>query len=253
MKPRLSWLAVGAGAYLAFLAATFPAATAFRWFAPDDVGLVAPAGSIWSGRAGVVSVAGIAASDVRWNISPWQLLLGRLAGSIESRLGDGFASTAFALRAGGSARFEGGRLSTSIEALAGVLPVYDTRGQISATIESATIEDGWPVQIDGELRVGSLQVAPLIPDGTTAQILLGDFRAIVTSDDGGPIVARINDMDGPLELDGEISLNRDLSYLFSGRVRTRPDASAQLVQGINLMAGEPDSAGMRELTLSGSL
>jgi hypothetical protein len=92
----------------------------------------------------------------------------------------------------------------------------------------------------------------LLPTATGAHIPLGNFVASLTSADG-EISADLADADGPLELAGSLVLRPDRSYLLAARLRARPEATADLRQGIELMAGEPEADGMRELTLSGSL
>src|SRR5690606_17260484 len=50
MRGKGLWLALGIGAYAAFLLARFPAG-ASSWFAPDTVRLAGVDGTLWSGRA----------------------------------------------------------------------------------------------------------------------------------------------------------------------------------------------------------
>ena len=45
------WLALGIGAYLAFALSSFPAGTAYAWFAPAGLQLEGLEGTLWSGRA----------------------------------------------------------------------------------------------------------------------------------------------------------------------------------------------------------
>src|SRR5262245_6777940 len=89
---RWSWWAVGVGAYVAFTLATFPAATALRWFAPHGVTFAGVAGTLWSGSAASCSAQGLTVEQVRWQTRPLQLLLGRVVASVEARIPDGFVS-----------------------------------------------------------------------------------------------------------------------------------------------------------------
>jgi hypothetical protein len=74
---KWSWIALGAGAYAAFVVATFPAATAYRWLAPPEVRLASVDGTVWSGTAALGSMPGLPLRDIRWNLSALPLLLGR--------------------------------------------------------------------------------------------------------------------------------------------------------------------------------
>lgn len=250
---RWPLIALGAGAYLAFLISTFPADAAYRWFAPASITLVAPEGSVWRGRASGGSAGGLSVSDLQWSLRPWALLAGRLAGTLELRLADGFASTGFSVRPGGRVDLTNARLSTSIETLGAVVPVYDTRGQVSANLQSLTIDDDWPVTVVGELRVGDLEVAPLLASEPGQKLMLGNYRADLSTSDEGRIIATISDLSGPLEAEGRLTLDSGRNYILDARVRARPDAQQLLRDGLALMAGEPDADGFRELQLSGRL
>ncbi len=250
---KFAWLALGAGAYLAFLVATLPAGIAASWLAPDQVSVSSPTGTAWNGQAAAASVPGLTVTDVRWRLKPLGLLLLRASGDIEFRLADGFGSTEFSAGPGGNVDLTDVRFASGIPTLAGVLPVYDTRGQVSATLDRLEIADGWVNNAVGEVRVADLEVEPIVPTGTPGRIALGNYEAVLSSADGGIIVADLNDAGGPLEVQGELRLQPDRNYEFSGRLRPRDDAPQSLRQGIELMAGLPDAAGMREMTLSGSL
>ena len=253
MKRPWPWILVGLAAYLIFVIATFPASSAYRWFAPPSVVLVAPSGSIWSGQAVAGAVSGFSLAEPKWNISPWQLALLRLGGTLEARVADGFAGTAFSVSPGGRVRLSDTRFSAGIQALANALPVFDSRGQISINLSRLVLEDNWPTEAAGEIRVGNLEVAPLLPTASGAHIVLGNFQADLATSESDEIVGNLSDAGGPLEIAGTISLRPDRSYLLDALVRPRPDASPELRQGIELMSGPPeDSSGMRELQLSGS-
>lgn len=250
---RWPLIALGAGAYLAFLIATFPAGAAYRWFVPESVVLAAPEGTLWRGGASGGSAGGLSATEIHWRIRPWALLAGRVGGALELRLTDGFVSTGFSIRPSGRIALNDARLSTSIETLGTIVPVYDTRGQVSAELETLVIEDDWPITAIGQVRLGDLQVAPLLASEPGQRMALGNFLADLTTDDDGKILAMVSDLSGPLEVDGLLTLDSDRNYILDARVRLRPDAPQLLRDGLALMAGEPDADGFRQLSLSGGL
>ncbi len=252
MPGKRSWLALGAGAYVAFLLASFPATAAYRWFAPPELGLTGIDGTVWSGRAAVGSVAGLAIRDVAWDIAPWRLLLGSVGGRAEARLADGFASTGF--RAGPRRTvLDGLQISTSVPVLEPLLPVQGTSGLLSASFARLELERGWPIRAEGEVRLRDLQVTPFIPTAGGQLIALGDYAIVFANGGGEALAAEIRDTGGPLEVQATLTLDRDRAYRLEGTVRPRPSASRDLVQGIEIMTGEPDPAGRRPLGLTGSL
>lgn len=253
VSSRLAWVALGVGAYLAFLVTTFPAAAAIHWFAPATLGIAQPSGTVWSGSARSVAVPGFILSDVGWTLDFVPLMLGRVSGDVDARLPDGFVRAGFTLRSGQRVDLNGLQLTTSLQALRDLLPVYDARGGISASIDELRIQDGLPVLVTGEIRLGNLEVAPLLQGRGQPLVALGTYRAVFV-DSGEPgAFAQLEDTGGPIELHGSLALSPDGSYLLEGRVRARDGAPADLVQGIELMTGEPDAEGLRSLTFAGSL
>lgn len=252
MPSKLSWIALGIGAYIAFAVATFPAAQAYQWFAPPAVRLAGVSGTVWSGAAEVGDVAGLPLSNLRFRFEALPLLLGRLSGTVEARLPDGFFNTAFTATTDRIGLREL-RAGTSLQSLREFLPIYGTQGQISVTLDTLEIENGWPAVAVGEARIGQLRVAPLLPTSSGQLIELGDYSARFLEQAEPGLTAVLTDLSGPLELEGRARLLPDRSYSLEGRVRARPEASPELVQGIAIMTGEPDAEGKRSFMLTGSL
>ena len=252
MTGRWSWLALGAGAYLAFTLAAFPASTAYEWFAPREMTLTGVQGTLWSGGAASGAVAGLPVQDIRWRVRPWMLLLGRVAASVESRLADGFINTNITVSPG-SVRFTDLRGGTSLPALANVLPVRGMRGQASVALSMLEINGGWPSRVIGELRLAGLEVAPLIPSGTRQLLPLGDYIVTFREAPEQGLLASFVDNSGPLEVSGTLGLDATRAYTLDAWIEPRPGAPEQLVEGLKIMTAEPDAEGRRRLTLTGSL
>lgn len=253
MAVRLySWLALGLGAYLAFTVSSMPAATAYRFFAPAELRLMGLEGTIWSGGAGLGSAAGFSLHDIRWDIRALPLLTGRVSGRVQARFADGFVETAIDAS---PSRIEFGGLnaSTSLPALAKMLPIEGTQGLVSLALDELSLEDGRPTAVVGRGRVAQLAVPPLLPGAGPALIPLGDYEIVFKDTGGDGIAADIRDTGGPLEVAGSLTLDREGNYTLAGAVAARPDAPQELVQGLELMTGEPDAEGRRPFSLTGSL
>lgn len=251
MLGRWSWLALGIGAYVAFTLASFPATTAYRWFAREPVRLAGIEGTVWTGRARIGSVAELPFTDIRWHVTPWSLLVGRLAVDLQARLTDGFISGHVAATPTAVEVTEL-KASTSLPTLRSVLPVQGMQGLASAEFSKLRLEEGWPTAVVGRLRVEGLEVPPL---GQPNQLVaLGNYE--ITFDDDTPadgISAMFHDTGGPLEATGTLTLKTGRAYVLDGFLKPRPDASAVLVQGIAIMTPEPDAQGRRRLMLTGTL
>ena len=243
----MRWMVLGAGAYLAFAMALFPADVAWRWLAADDLRLAGVQGTVWSGRAALASAGPLGFRDVRWQVRPWSLLLARPAGRVESGLGDGFIQTE--VRIGGNEIvLTGLTASCSLSALASALPIAGIRGQVSLQLTELVLHDGWPAAARGQLRLGQLTVPSLVGGDPIA---LGNFNVILSGTDG--LQGTFQDQSGPLEVRGSAGLSAAGEYEISGLVRARPEADAALRRGIELLTGAPDADGMRAFSLTGTL
>lgn len=250
---RRSWIALGAGAYIAFALASFPAAVAYHWFAPEALRLSGISGTAWSGSAALGSVPGLALTDLRFSLSAPSLLLGRLAGRLEARLDDGFVD-AGAVATFGRLRLEGVQVSTRVATLAGFVPIGDARGALSISLDELVLVDGWPVNAIGSVRIGQLAVPPLVSTRGTGLVEIGSFTIELMDSGGQGIVGTLDDTGGPLEVvDGTLTLDLDRRYELRGLVRARENASEELVQGVTMMTREPNADGLRPFDFPGSL
>jgi len=252
MPSKLSWLALGAGAYLAITIAKFPAAAAYRWFAPEGLRLAGVTGTLWSGSAALGSFGDLGLRDVTWQLELAALLTGSLGVDFQTRLADGFVNGDVAVSPGGIV-LRDVRGSTSLQTLREALPVYGLEGQVSVALERLELENGWPTAAVGELRVADLEAPPLLPTAGVALVPLGSFRAQFVESAEPGIAALVTDTGGPIELEGRVALGVDRAYTIDALVRTRPDASDLIVQGLAMMSSEPDADGRRQFAMSGTL
>lgn len=253
---RWSWIALGAGAYLAFTLATLPAATAYHWLAPGPLRLSGLSGTAWSGGAALGSVPGLAFREARWSLEPAALLLGRLEADFEAQLADGFVSTR-AIARPGRVVLEDVQASTNISTLRGLLPFAgDAAARLSARFDRFVIVDGWPVNAVGTLRIGELAVPPFtgLGGGSPGLIDIGSFVLEFSDTDDAGLMATVADTGGPLEVtEAQLSLGPDRRYLLRGLARPRASASSELVQGLEFLASGSGPEGGHRFEFEGSL
>lgn len=267
MRRFLPLIALGIGAYIAFLISAFPAVTALRWFAPPQLRTSNVSGTIWAGTARFASVDRFAVRDLSWNVDALPLLLARLGGDVQARLSNGFVNTRFSA-SGSRIRLQDLQLSTTIGALSTALPVSGARGALSAqfddleleatapadssTSDAASAVRYWPTLADGSIRVSDLLVEPYAGLGS-GLIPLGSFELDLSGTSPEALAAQIRDLGGPLEFTGMLRVTPRLQYSLSGLIAPRANASEQLVQGLAFISSEPNAQGKRTLTLEGSL
>jgi general secretion pathway protein N len=249
------WLGLGAGAYLLFLLATFPAGTAYsllpRSAAMQVGGLT---GTLWSGQASAGQVAGIGLHEIRWDLSPWWLLLGQLRGSIEARLENGFASTRVHA-SWATLSFSELRASTGLASLSAPLTQLtgDMAGQIGLSLATLELREGVVTDAAGDIRIQDLAVPPMLGGRSQGLIPLGSYVVELLPTDGAGVSARFEDAGGPLEVTGTLILDLERRYRLEGLLQPRDGAAPELIQGLQMISGDPDSSGRHRLTLTGSL
>lgn len=252
MGSRAAWLGLGAGAYLAAAIALFPAATAYRWLAPPQVSAVGLEGTVWRGRAALVSIAGIGASDVEWTMAFAPLLIGRVEMALQARQPDGFVSSnvVAGLR---SIRLLDLQATTTLATLGRLVPLGDVRGQVSAQLAELELRNGWPERAIGQIRIAALETPLLMPGGPSELIPLGNYLVTLEERDDGVLGGRFADQGGPLEITGTFALTADRNYELGGLILPRPDAPQEIVQALQFLTGPPDADGRRPFELTGSL
>ncbi len=249
------WLALGIGAYLAFALSSFPAGTAYAWFAPPGIQLQGIEGTLWSGRAAAANVGELSLHDVRWTVHAWQLLLGRVAADLRAQLEEGFvAAQVKATRSHVS--LSDVRASTSLPTLRAALPVAGLRGEANLTLSALELDvaKAWPTKVIGDLKLLQLETTPLSLTGPRGKLVpIGNY-AVRLVEGAGPINAQFNDTGGPLEVSGTLAVSAARAYKFDALIKPRADAAQEVVDGLNAMAtGEPDAEGRRRLNLEGTL
>ena len=246
------WIALGIFAYLIFLLNLFPASTAYRLFAPENLRLAGIQGTLWSGSASFGSIGTIGLHEIQWRLRPWALPLGRVGGEIQTRLADGLLSTNFDATLG-NVTFRNLRASTSLESLQNTLPLGGMEGALSLNLIAFESDYNWPATIIGEVRLRELAVPPLIPVLAGRLISLGNYVIQFSPSPNSMVVGRFEDESGPLEVLGILRLTDKRGYVIEGNVRARENASIELSQGLDLMTSPPDASGQREFSLNGSL
>ena len=250
---RARWMALAATAFVLGLIAQAPAASLLGWFLPKDppppVELRGIEGSIAHGRAAGVLLNGqVLAQDLRWSLAPLNLLLGELAADVDAKAEGLIAEGRVARRLGGRLRLADFTASGSLPgflklARQNFLPV-DGAARLNA--RELVIVDGWPTRAETTLDIQGLA-------WTLARepLLLGDYRAVVTTVESG-LRADLSSVSGPLELSGEAQLAPDRSYTATLQLKPKPEANSVLR---NLLAGSssPDPQGVYRIKKSGKL
>ena len=232
-----------------FVVATLPAGVLVGRLEPHGVTADAVGGTIWSGRAQGLSARGASIGDLQWSLRPLGLLRGALAGHAVLATGGGRVEADFDRAYSGRLLIESAQGEIPLEALnaLGVRGVRNWRGRIVADLNRLVIDENWPVAAVGTVDLHDLTAPP------PRVAALGSFRLNFPEQPGNDgLVASVAQTDGPLLVDGHLTLGPDRSFLIEGRLAPRGTPSPDLANLLQVL-GPPDAGGRRPFSLSGTL
>lgn len=246
MPRPLTLIVAGLAAFVVTLAAGLPARFGTPLLPPNvTVGMLD--GTLWNGRTDSLTVNGHYVGALRWRLRPLQLFRGRLALDAELNRSDGEARGRLSLGFGNrvEARDVAGNLPIAAFP-AGIAPKGWT-GSVHANVKSLSLHAGEVPELDGTIDLRNLQAPP--PDGTA----IGSYRLVfdATSRQDERLVGKLQDLEGPMQVAGTLSLGADRSFVVEGMVAPRAGAS-DAVTGTLRFLGAPDSQGRRPFSLAGT-
>lgn len=251
MKIR-SLLLIGLGFLVVALLVQAPAASVYAWLKPKDrplpVELFGLEGRLVDGRvAGIVRNGSTLVSDLRWQLQPVQLLLGRVGLALQSTRDPVLLDGKLSVSPLGTLRVAGLRANGGLRPLAAAagFPFVPLDGQLGLDIRELRMAKGRLQQAEATVDLQGLAWALGQPTP------LGDFRAEITTEDGN-IVAQISSVSGPLDLSGEARLAQDQTYEVNLRARAKPGAPPML-PNLLMQMGPPDAQGFHTLKRQGLL
>ena len=245
-------IALGVGAYLAFVLTTLPASIVASQIESHGLTAVSSSGTVWEGRLLGLRSGTTPLGDVSWQLQPSKLLLGTLAAHVELARPDGFARGRLAAQLGGDLQVSDADLALPLAALAAVGAPAGWQGSLHANVDGLTLAEGWIVAMQGQVEARDL----VGPARNPAR--MGGFRVVFPAAIGpahtpGMLVGELDDLgDGPLDVTGTIALSRDRSYRIEGWVAARSTAPQGVVDTLRFL-GPPDAAGRRPFTIEGTL
>lgn len=252
MKARGWIIALGLFAALAFAVATLPASLFAGRIEKHGLQVAGLYGTVWRGAALGLSLQGRPVGDLRWGISPLRLLTGRVAGHASLMRADGRVETDFEAGLAGTITLSNATASLPLAAFE-ALPLGfppGWRGHLTARVEELVIESGWPRVARGELELDALTAPP--PRNAN----IGSYL-VVLPDPGSTaadaeLTAAVEDKEGPLSVQGRLSVSADRSFLLEGTLAARGSTPPGLERSLRLL-GPADESGRQPFSVSGTL
>ena len=241
MRPALILAVV---VFIITLLVRLPARVLLRLL-PADVSCAEPSGTVWSGACGELRAGDFAVSGLSWTLHPGALLRLHVAADLASQdpRANGHAQVELALN--GDLAITALAANLAIPSGSGLFPTGSS-GSVQLAVDSARIEDGHLVAVQGKIDLQQLHIENPPAD-------LGSFELqFAPPSQGSVMMGQLRDLNGPLSVIGVLQLTRAGSYDFEGSVAPRPGASADLTQLLQLL-GPPDAQNRRAFSLAGSL
>ncbi|MGH8298641.1 MAG: type II secretion system protein N [Steroidobacteraceae bacterium] len=245
MKRTLIIIVLVMVAFAAIVLARLPA----RWLLPtagSTYSCASVEGSLWSGYCGGLRLHGASLGDLTWQLRPAPLLLGKLAAHLDIE-----HPPAITLRADVEMSLGGTVVARNVTAslpldptlIPGLPPALT--GTLHLDLALATVTR------QGVVRAlkGRIEALNLV-DSSGYVTPLGNFA--VTFPGGGPEpTGNLQDLGGPLAVQGKLVLTPQPGYDLSAYVTPRASASTPLVNAIQFL-GSPDAQGRRQFAMSGT-
>jgi general secretion pathway protein N len=224
LKHKILWSLAALLGFLVMLIATAPASLLPRIGQKFVPGLVVSgeSGSLWQGRAQQLNFGWLQLTDLEWQLSPWALVLGRLDADIAFGGQSDFRGR-LSLRASREAQqFDGVDLRIPAERVQAFVktPGLQLQGEFLAELDSLRLENALPTAVEGRLQWHRAVIkTPL------GQPPLGSYAVHLHTAEDGRIVGTLNDLEGVLDLKGELSYRAPQLTL---EANTRSDLPEQL-------------------------
>ncbi len=240
-------LALGAGAYLLIMVATFPARKAVGMLETAVPGLSfqAVGGTIFSGQAGQLVLDGQVLGRVGWSFRPLALALGRIEYhvTLDGPVFTGSGNLGTAPGADLVAHDVTGEIKPDL-LLNGYVPVpVQTDGPVMLTLATLRIEDGFPDELVAVLRwKDAVLVEPV-------ELALGQVEVNLGST-GDSVAGEIGNTAAETEVSGDFSILPEGKYRFQLLVNPGQGATPGFIDMLGSL-GELQAGGAYLITDSG--
>lgn len=237
---------VGGAAYLLFLILTFPARVAFDWLVPDSMVALGVEGTIWRGKARTLVINEVAFSSAKWRFTPTALLALSVGYEVEAERSDGFVRARVNKGLFGDMAIRDLQAALPLASLEQALPLSGASGNLSARLDTVRLQNDWPVVLNGQINLNQLIV------NAPNRQALGSYLLAFDNQRSDPITGRFSDIEGPLQVEGVLTLRSDRTYFVEGHAAPRPDANDDLRNMLRFL-GPPDAGRGHPFSLEGNL
>ncbi|WP_370980681.1 type II secretion system protein N [Agaribacterium sp. ZY112] len=191
-------------------------------------------GTLWSGRAKLAQIdmgaESLALGELRWELSPWTLLIAKPCMKFETLLPNQQISGSFCQSVFGQSTLSDFNADLPVENLSSILPVQ-ALGPISLQVLEASF--------DGDARIESLDARLSWQQARVHNgdkwMSLGSFAAKAKADEQGGVQADVFDLDGPYKSALVARWSAGQAWVVDGTITPQEGADELVVQGLQLL------------------
>jgi general secretion pathway protein N len=202
-------------------------------------------GSVWSGSCTGLTVQHVELGDLTWDVAPLRALTGTLAAHIELTHGPVSARSEVDLGFGGGVTLRNLVADLPLDPARVPRVPPQLRGTVHTELALVRLQHGDLTDLKGRIEAHDLlqRTGHVTPIGSYALTFPGG---------GGDPVGTLQDLGGPLAVQGTLRLMHGPAYILQGEVAARADAAPELLSDLQFL-GSPDATGRRPFSLAGTL
>jgi len=254
MKSWFKYLGLGLLAYITFLVLSFPANQAY--FLVEDaldennipLELYEVKGTVWSGKSGRLVYDKKPFDNFSWEFLPLDILKGKVSVLVSFKNKESFANLIASRSFFGEVSLSNVRANMSAQEVLSLakIPAVKLGGDFTLNLAQLVLGDNKLESIIGRLVWSSAE--SMFPQ----KLVMGDIFANMTTADDGTVNVRLGDGGGPLELNGDLSLNPDGNYNLFTEMSSREGRQSNLGRSLGFIA-RYNPQGKAEFKRSGSV
>jgi len=254
MKASIKYIVLGIAAYSIFILMQFPINKVYPFvenvLEDKKIGLKVYGldGSVWHGKAASLIYDGKRFDQLTWDFKPLALFTGNVALDVGYRNKDSAASGSVSQSVFGETSLKNFDAKITAPELIKMLkiPAIKLEGDLTLRLNEMSLVDKSLKYINGRLLWAN--AASKFPQ----KLVMGNLFADLTTSDDGVVKAKLGDGGGPMEVNGEATLNPDGKYDVKGALAARAGRQSALGRSLGFI-GRYDSKGKANFAQTGNI
>jgi hypothetical protein len=237
-------LVLAALVFVATLLVRLPASVLISHL-PADIACEDVSGTVWHGTCGQLSSDGLKVAGVSWQLHPLALLELAISADLSSIDPSAGGSGSVVLTRSGDASITDLHATLPLPTGSQLLPA-GASATLVLSLPSVRLHNAHLASIEGSIEIHHLHLANPSSELGSYQLQLQPPAS------GSTTEGQLRDLEGPLQVSGQLRLQATGEYEVNGTVTPRANASEDLSKTLQYL-GPADAQGQRTFSLAGTL